>query len=318
VPALSAFTPLGLLELSSADSLGRVIYDAIWASLGDNFARGGYTDAKVYAWSLQLARVQKGARHVEEQIDPFKILDLLPAREFEFGLVANATMTIADRRAQLAAAMAFGSVGGTYGNIRQALTNLLGADFVDYQIQDKTAATVIPSNPALGPGHFAPQSTPRYGFTVTTPYAGPYGGNVQLNMIAWDVTQPYTRAGDVVVIEPENPDLAERVTVVDWIGGSTNAIIIVSPMTKPKDAGCSLISQPWPYWTSNMRHSRIVVSAAAGSDPVKRNAIHVLMNRMARATSTWCVVSSLGPFVLATSFALNDGSTLDTTCILTT
>ena len=110
--------------------------------------------------------------------------------------------------------------------------------------------------------------------------------------------------GDVVVIEPENPDRAERVTLTaagDSDGGPPYYLTFTP--TKPHAAGVSILRAPWPFWVGSKRHSLVVLSAADAEDPEMRRQAQWLMERYARATSTWDVAGAaedgtVGPFTV--------------------
>ncbi len=118
--------------------------------------------------------------------------------------------------------------------------------------------------------------------------------------IEWTLT-----AGDVVVIEPENPDRAERVTLADAFDsdGSGPYFLQLTP-TNPHAAGVSILRAPFPMWAGSKRHSLVILAEADAEDPETRRLAQWLMERYARGTSTWDIAGAnvgdltAGPFTV--------------------
>lgn len=302
MPDLSAFTEIGLLFLDGNTPLAERIYDSIWANLGTQFGRDGHTDAKVYAWSLGMARALRGAQIVEEQIDPTAIYDLLSAREIEYGIIVAPTATLAQRRGELAAAMLLAR-GGTYGNISAALASMLGSAFLEYKTTSKTVATTYPTTPPGLAGNFQPPTVKRGIYTINEPIVTT-GTTISVAYSPIDSSQPALRFHDKIVIEPEHSALAERVTV---LSGTTSSVLQIA-CSFPHTSGCHVTTAPWPLWVSTKRYSYIKLTQAGAYDAETRRKVHTLMGKMARGVSTWRIITDLAPFLL-------DDSSLDYTAL---
>lgn len=302
MPDLSAFTEIGLLFLDGNTPLAERIYDSIWANLGTQFGRDGHTDAKVYAWSLGMARALRASQIVEEQLDPSAIYDLLTARELEYGIIVAPTATLAERRGELAASM-FLARGGTYGNISQALADMIGSAFVAYQTTSKSIATSYPTSPPGLAGNFQKPKVKRGIYQITEPIIVT-GTTISVAYTPLDASQPALRYRDKIVIEPEHTDLAERVTVLS--GTTTTSLQIACSL--PHTSGCFVTTAPWPLWLSTKRYSYIQLTTAGAYDAETRRKVHALMGKMARGVSTWRIVTDLAPFLL-------DDSSLDFTAL---
>jgi hypothetical protein len=302
MPALSEFTPLGLLDLTDAAPLAETIHDALWASLNAQGARnfaGPYHEARVKAWAIQLATAYRGAQRVEAQVDPQQAYELLPAREAEYGVVVPVTATLTDRRGTLAATIRL-ALGDTYSNVRQALVDLLGADFVGLREIANSELVVAPSDPTTGPANFVLPGVARKTHKIPAGISTGIGGLNDNNYATVDGS-PLTesnrfRAGEWVVIEPEIPGQAERalITHEDLISGANFRVLAV----RSHEPGCLVTTMPFPYWTSTKRTCLVQLSPTAAVDPGLRRKVDLLMARVSRAVSTWAVVGSAGPLTL--------------------
>lgn len=293
MPAPSVFTPMGLLAFSSRPSRARAIYDSFVAALGDNYdmAEGAYHGAKFLAWALELGRVDAEIARLGNQYDPAKITDLLPAVEPEYRLAPLTTDTVADRRAALAVRMRLPE-GAALANVEAALSTALGADFVAL-ILDSSPVT-YPADPSTQ-GHWPETWSERGVYRLTEPA-------INIGVYEWvgyEIMAPTTRAliaGDVVVVTPNSPSLAERVTIVAANGSSIRFSHAIAHAS-----GDYLVTGGLPNWSSSRRHCIVRVSAAAAIDPESRRKVHDIMSRVARVVSTWEISSATGPFLLSSS-----------------
>lgn len=301
----SRFAPFGALKFSSETPLPRRIYDALWSNLtgagkADNFARAGYTDAKVYATARALACWLTAARRLDAQIRPETVLELLAACEDAHGLVVPVRATLAERRLALAAQMRLG-LGGSYSSLRQALQDLLGDLFVELRQLPEPSRVNVPADPAPGPGNFADPAVPRRLFRLAQNITTFGGSAVYVNLgggtpSADERLQP----GEVVVIEPEHNVLRERVTVVDATFTDGDALLWGN-VQKPHHFGALITTQPWPFWVSNRRRWVVRLTPAAALDAEVRRQVDELIGKLVRGVSTWCIVGNDGPFLLGSS-----------------
>ncbi len=307
MPRFSKFTPLGHLRFSRIPAIGKRLFDAGAASLGGGrpgaYKIEGWTWARLYAWAMVLGTAHVLARRAAEQWNPERVTDLLEIQERERGSIPQAGWTIGQRRAQLARMRKLIQDVSANG-LRTALSELLGDAFLAYAPTPKGSAVNWPEALGDSPQLLALPSLPRRVATLTSSIAS-VGAPVTVNYservegLAWALQK-----GDVVVIEPENPDRAERVTLAaagDSDGGPPYYLTFTP--TKPHAAGVCILRAPWPFWVGSKRHSLVVLSAADAEDPEMRRRAQWLMERYARATSTWDVAGAaedgtVGPFTV--------------------
>ena len=314
MPRFSLFTPLGHLRFSRLPAMGQRLFESGAASLGDGrpgtyaIARGGRTFAWLYAWSMVLATIELFQRRAGEQWDPERATDLLEVQERERGSIPRAGWTIGQRRARLARMRRLIQDVSRNG-VATALAELLGESFLAFVPTAKADAVSYPASlgdsPQLlaTPGAISRRvaslgtSIANVGSPVTVTYGERAGG------VAWEL-----RAGDVVVIEPENPDRAERVTLAaafDSDGGAPYYLTFTP--TKPHAAVVSILRASWPFWVGTKRHSLVFLTAAAAGDPEARRLVQWLMERYMRATSTWDIVGANDDGVTAGPFKVGVG-----------
>lgn len=302
----SAFAPFGLGGFSGRVPLARRIYDALWANLNgagraENFARGGYTDAKVFATAKALARWLTVACKLDAQLRPGTVLELLAAREDEHGVVVPVGATIAERRTALQVQMRLG-LGGSYGNLRQALEDTLGGAFVELRQLPAGSQVNVPADPGPGPGYFIEPQAPRRMFRLRDNLS--LLGPRVVALLRLDGTVPtdveLPLVGESFVVEPDHNVLRERVTI-DAIGTLAPDCLLYATFTRPHHAGALLVTQPWPYWISTRRHWVVRLTPEAALDAETRRRVDELMHRLVRGVSTWSLVGNEGPFELGES-----------------
>jgi hypothetical protein len=302
----SAFAPFGLASFSGKVPLARRLYEALWSNLNgagkaENFARGGYTDARVFATAMALARWLTVARKLEAQLRPETVLELLASREDEHGLVVPVGATIAERRLALQVQMRLG-LGGSYGNLRQALEDTLGAAFVELGQLPEGSQVSVPADPSPGPGYFIEPQAPRRLFRLRDNLS--LVGPRIVAIVRLDGTVPTDEelplVGESFVVEPEHNVLRERVEILA-IGTSPPDCLAYASFSKAHHAGALLVTQPWPYWLSNRRHWVVRLTLEAAQDAETRRRADELMGKLVRGVSTWSLTGNDGPFLLGTS-----------------
>lgn len=311
MPRFSIFTPLGHLRFSRIPPLGKRLFDAGAASLGGGkpgtYAITGRTFAWLYAWSMTLATVAVFQERAGQQWDPARVTDLLDLQERERGSIPQAGWTIGQRRAQLARMRRLIQDVSANG-VRGALAELLGAVFLAYVPTAKDDAVNWPSALGDSPMLLALPSLPRRVATLTSSIAS-VGSPVTVNYseraagVEWQLQK-----GDAVVIEPENPDRAERVTLTaagDSDGGPPYFLSFTP--TNPHAAGVSILRAPFPFWAGTKRHSLVILSAEGAEDAESRRLAQWLMERYARATSTWDIAGANDDGVSAGPFTVGGG-----------
>jgi hypothetical protein len=113
--------------------------------------------------------------------------------------------------------------------------------------------------------------------------------------------------GDVMVVDPGNWGLAEKVTVIDS-SGSGPTRTLTACFDEPHSANVYATTGTMPMWTSTKRHVLIVVTAAAAISVAMRAKINALLATVMRGPTTWDIVEptspgadTVGPFTLGES-----------------
>ena len=315
MPRFSLFTPFGHLRFSRIPAIGKRLFDLGAAALGDGRpgtyavvrANNGRTFAWLYAWSMTAGTVYLLQERAGRQWDPSRVTDLLELQEREDGSIPQAGWTVDQRQAQLVRMRRLiqdVSANGLAG----ALAELLGSAFL--AVVPGAIADIVnwPATVGDSPMLLALPTLQRRLATLTSSIAT-VGSSVIANYaerepgIDWRLT-----AGDVVVIEPENKDRAERVTLADAFDsdGSVPYFLQFTP-TKPHAAGVSILRAPFPAQTGSKRHSLVVLSEAMAEDPETRRLAQWLMERHARATSTWDLAGANAGDLTAGPFTVGGG-----------
>lgn len=310
MPKLSAFTPLGLLRLSSAPSEAEKIYRAKVAALGGQLSvdDGSRMDAHLYAQSIGEAAARETLRQAWRECLPSGAFAMLPVREREYDVVSGPDDTIMDRRGVLAARRLL-PVGCSQVNVENALRSALGDDFLVYRTTPESEAVDWPTAISATELNLQTPSVPRKIVRLWQPVAP---GSQQVIYVI--VTQPASPApapseellvGDTLLVQPENSMLSERVTVTDVQNVFGVRLFFTATFAKAHDQYCYATTAPFPQWISTKRHALIVLTASAAADPEKRRKVNELMARMAREVSTWAITDG----VLAPGGGPGPGST---------
>lgn len=291
----SAFTPLGLYRLSGRPAMAKQIYASMINGLGDqyNVEQGQHMEAFCFAAARGIARARRRLQLAIEQKEPTRVSDMLPIREAEYGLTPGQSATMGDRRRALAAAMEYLNVP-TALDVEDRLTDAIGSDFVAQILTTATAATATPTNCGDQPMNLVSPNTPMKMIRILDPIS-----ILGVNTVSYEVVeQPNDPTegdldlvtGDKIVVEPEIEGISETV-VVEVLSSSS----LKATFTKPHSAGCIGTTWAWPCWRSNKRHTTIVTTIEAATDPEQRRQVDNTMTRIARACSTWGIVAESAP-----------------------
>jgi len=306
MPRLSAFTRCGHLRMSSTPSHGETIYGVLYDQLSRAFdlTQGTHAEALVYAMAMLLARARYTLERAGNQQHPKTAYDLLPLLEKDYLLTPGPNDTVPQRAAAVLARMML-SRGAVTENIKAGLRAILGSEFLGYRPFPVSEAFTYPTTwTAAGTKKANPTRTsaPPKLVTLTGPVTATgiafTVGYTNLDPTAAEVQLV---AGDVVMAQPENTGLSERVIITSAAGTGT-ARTLTATFTNAHDSGAILTTQSWPYWWSTKRRSLIAVSAAASVDPEKRRRVDEFMARVARGVSQWAIVDAtshpgdLGPY----------------------
>ena len=284
MPLFSAFTPFGHLAFSSKPSHGESIYGTLKDNFGNVFdtSETGLEQARLYAQAMVLASAQYQVDRAKNNKTPATATELLGVLEHDYQVVPSSKATLPQRRAYLSAVQKI-TRGNRREAIEDALRTLLGADFIAYRTTLPIEIVSVPANPATGGGVFAGRGTQKKIFqmlgaisTIGVPVFVP------INMLAGE--PPLT--GETYTIDPDPHRNIERVTIGTVL---PDPLYVEITFAKAHDSG-TLGTRPHPYWESNQRHDRIVVSDAAAVDPETRRKINELMGRALRGVSRWSIV----------------------------
>ena len=305
----SMFTPFGHLRFSRVPPIGKRLFGLGAEALGAGRpgaykierADSGRTFAWLYAWAMTLGTVYNLQERAGRQWDPDRVTDLLEVQERERGSIPRAGWTIGQRRAQLARMRALIQDVSANG-LRTAMTELLGAAFLAYIPTPKADVVNWPSSLGDSPMLLALPTLQRRlaaletaitttGAPVTVEHGELVAGS------EWQLT-----AGDVVVIEPENRDRAELVT----ISAASGTSLTFTP-SFAHAAGVAILRAPFPMWTGSKRHSLVVLSEETALDPETRRLAQWLMERYARGTSTWDIAGANAGDLTAGPFTVGGG-----------
>jgi hypothetical protein len=240
MPVLSAFTPCGMLEMSSAPSHAETWYNELQTLYGHDvdFTLGTYQEAKLYAWAMGLGSVQYELEHGGNQAYPDRVFDLIPLLESDFGLKPGPNDTAATRRVALGIAMAL-TLGGIPSNLVNTLKTLLGpGNFLSYFTGNGSGGqTVFPVAgwPSTGPN--VPQFTDVRIPMRTLQLVDPVVATGSPVWCAYKNLDPTTGAlqlyaGDSIVVQGENTSL-EEVVIVSAVATSPPAGSQASSATLP-------------------------------------------------------------------------------------
>lgn len=299
---LSGFS---MMRLKGGTPLAKRIYDAMRESLSGQFGDppDPHIDASLYARSKGLARTLLIIERAGRQTLPSHVLEFLPAREEEYGLIPGPHDTIGDRQRAYAARKR--QRGGADAlNVERELRAALGDDFVTLRRTPIDEAAVWPTNAGDQPMNLQRPTVPRKSIRIPDAIATGLGApqEVEYQLVSGDPLLP----NDVVVVEPNILGIAERVTVLGVDAGGGHRYVTAT-FTKPHTAGCVGTTAPWPQWRSTKRHSLVVLTEAAAADPIKRNKVHDVMRRLARAVSTWDVVATADGETTTGPFTIGEG-----------
>jgi hypothetical protein len=305
MPKFSIFTPLGHLKFSSAKPLGQQLFETGKAGFGTSFKieRGSRVFAWLYAWSMSLATLKVRLDRAGKQWDPRFVYEYIDEYEGDRGIVPRPGQSFAERREELVWRRKL-LPKPTRANVENMFHERIGAAFLAFLPTSKADVVNWPESLGESPMLLARANLPRALAKTKAPIASP--GSQQWvfyerhsSGVEWEL-----RDRDVVVIEPEVPDRAERVTVLAITAGDEAGYSIRVLPTKAHPAGATIARAPLPIWTGTKRRSLVVLSAEGAEDPEIRRRAHEVLERMLRATSTWDLAGanedgeSAGPFTV--------------------
>ncbi|MEJ7728227.1 MAG: hypothetical protein WKG00_03345 [Polyangiaceae bacterium] len=234
---------------------------------------------------------------------PADVLELLPAREDEYGLLPGPHDTIADRR-QAYAARKRQRGGADRLNVERELRAALGDDFLVLRETPIDEAAVWPASAGDQPMNLQRPETPRKLVRILDPISTGFG--VVQEVEYERIESESLLVGETIVVEPDVLGISERVTV-EYVDAGGSQRWLSATFNEPHTAGCMATTAPWPWWRSTKRHSLVVLTEEAAANPVKRNKVHDVMRRLARGVSTWDVTSSADGLTTTGPFTIGGG-----------
>lgn len=308
MPKLSIFTPVGHLKLSREPSAGEQLFELGRVALrgnGKGFAvkRDGRTWAFLYAWAMTLASARLLIERAGQQWDPRRAYELLPVQEMERGSTPQAGWSIQQRRAQLAWMRELIQDVSRVA-VENKLRAIAGAGVLAYIPTSKSEIVNWPEGLGDSPMILARADLPRRLAKITHGIATVGTVTVTYERLVPNIEFELQK-GDVVVIEPDNDDRAERVEVLSTSNGDGDGPYTATFVaTKPHNAGTVITKQPFPMWTGAKRHSLVVLTDEAARDAEVRRRVQMVLERMSRGMSTWSIAganddnATAGPFMV--------------------
>jgi hypothetical protein len=304
MPHLSCFTPVGLLEMSSDPSLAQQLYEQKVTSLGGantafRIEPGSRVDARCYAEAITEAAALRALRLAGNQGIAGKLHhEMIPLREEEYVRPPPSDATWIERRHAIEAAERLPS-GGARTAAENTLRTLLGDGFIYYRTIEPEERVLWPASMGLSPMNLRGPDIPRQVVTIRDTISVDLG---QAQWVVYDAVYPIPEdgpalfvGGEVLVVEPENPARAERVTVLAVDEDEGGNPMIEAIFEEAHEVGCYATTQPFPLWTSNQRTILVVVTTAVTQDAVLMAQTHQVMRSLARAVDTWAIVEASGP-----------------------
>ncbi len=305
MPILSAFTPLGILELSGDESVARRIYDAMIASLGNNFnvEEGTHVEASIYAKAMRLAYVRNALRHAAHQLDPLRLEECLPIREAEYEIVPGPNDTDIERRRTVAARRLLPR-GASREAVEDTLRTLLGDNFVSYRTTQPSEILVTPANIGDQPMNLQTPAVTRKLIRITSTIS-----IIGQQLVTYTPISPTANVGvhtlspgDKLCVEPEISGRTETITVISLdFGFGEGELAFVADFANAHEPNSWATTAPMPIWSSTQRSVIVLVKSDAAIDPETRRKVNELMQRAMRGVTTWAVVEETsakmsGPF----------------------
>lgn len=296
MPKFSAFNPYGALRFSSRPSHGEKIFREMVRAVGgeQNYSTDfdGMAMARLYAFAMAFGRCKYALERTGSQFRPDRVLELLPALEKEYGIAPERNATLAQRRADLAAAAQIAR-GARYTNVVEVLTALLGDDFVSYLPTDVADAVVTTTMPQSR-GVYDKPGTLRSVFRLTSHVSRINAAiTVQAEFVTGAKAAP--APGARFVLDTGDPGRVEAVTVTAaTLTGTT--LTLTATFTKPHSSGTVLATGRHPNLVGSKRHNLFVLTADGAPNNRARRRLHRAARRLLRETSTWAITDGTGPF----------------------
>lgn len=274
----SNFAPFGEFAFSGEDSESEKIYNAQTKSLGPAF-EGAQAEAETYADAMcfGVARLQIQAAGAQD--DPTQVNYLIDALEKDWRIYPQPGATLDERRAELAFRQGYAN-GALETAIEAGLSALLGTLFINWRPMDRNAYNEVMTNTTY-PVHSPLRRTPIKKIVLRdTIFPGTQ--TVTYSRVLDDGNPILT--GEKLVVEPGVNGLEDVVTVT-----AATATTLTATFAFTHDADSPATTGPMIRWTSNQRHSMVIVHPDVLANSALMNKIHEFMRRTMPGVSTWIV-----------------------------
>lgn len=306
MPRFSAFTPFGQLRFSARPSDAEQLYKSLKAQVSDpktgmspyDLTPGTHQEAKLYAQAMGLAAAKATVDRAGNQGNPLKAKELLPSLEEEFLIVPGASDTLLDRQRAVAAKKKLPR-GARRESVVDALRTLLGSDFIAYRPVAWSEATIYPADPTSSNQINATRVDIPPKFVRLLEPVTDLGAPIWVAYANWDRSagEVTLATGELVMVQPENTALAERVTIMGVRGsGPTREFRAI--FTNPHDIDAAVTTMNFPWQFSTSRFAFVIVKTLTAINPEKRRKVDDIMARVARGVSSWTVVQPTAPGAL--------------------
>jgi hypothetical protein len=312
----SSFAPFGQFEFSSEPKfLGERMYDAQIASLGPAFT-GPNDEAETYADAMCYSVASEQITSAGAQDDPSQASYLIDSLMRDYGAPVMSSATLEYKRAILAFYMAASS-GSFETAVIAGLTSILGSLLINWRPMNEDAPVpqeVIPS--ATYPVYSPPVNSAIKVITINDRIL-PGVGVVSYTRVQDDGNQ--ILVGEKILIEPGARGIEEVVVAYAVSPGTFTSVFV-----KTHDPDSRAITGPCCTWSSNARHSMVIVAPSVLTSAPLLNRVHEFMRKTMPVVSTWvvCKESSagyVGPFKVGDTVGQTPiGFSSGSTAILTT
>lgn len=261
----------------------------------------GVFQALLWASATAMAMAKEQLERAGANRNPATATELLALLERDYQVAPPYNATIEERQAYLAARAAVAK-GASADVIEEALSNMLGEDFVAYQTVSAEAAELWPASPG-DVGVFDAPNTERKTLTILDPVSTTGVEKAVRYELIGGSNPPI--AGERFCFDPNarspNIESVEITSVTDTH--------ITATFTKPHNPH-TLACRPHPIWLSSKRYNIIVLKFAAATDESVRHRVNEYMSRALRGVSQWCIVSNEGSLLLGHQTRARLGATL--------
>jgi hypothetical protein len=278
----SSLAPFGEFTFNSAPTECEKLYLAQQNSMGPAFA-GVAADAETYADAMCFSVARRQIQAAGAQDDPLQVNYLIDAIEKDWRVYPSPESTLDDRRAELAFVQGLAN-GALDSAITAGLSALLGPLFVNWRPMDRATYDEV-SVSSTYPVHSPLRRTPIKKIRIDEV------------IIPGARTVAYTRLlddgnpilpGEELVVEPGRNGLEDVVTIA-----ASTPTTLTATFAYTHDAGTPATTGPMIRWTSNQRHSLVIVDTSVLTNSYLLNKIHEFMRRTMPAVSTWIVCAEM-------------------------